>query len=260
MKRAVLILGILLSSRIVMSVEIPAPDTVANPPDAAERSASGLAFVILEDGAGTAHPDPWDQVTVHYTGWTTDGAMFETTRGGDPATFLLNQVIPGWTEGLQLMVQGERRRFWIPVELAYNNQPGRPEGMLVFDIELLAIVDQPQPPGPRPPADALCSSSGLCSVILTEGDGDTHPGQESVVTLHFAGWQAPGVVFHSSRDAGSPITLPVDELIPGWSEGVQLMVQGEERRFWIPENLAYQGQQGMPAGMLVFDIELLEIK
>jgi FKBP-type peptidyl-prolyl cis-trans isomerase len=260
MKRAISGCGLLLCAAVVMGAGIPAPEHVAAPPETAERSASGLAFVVLSDGAGTAHPDPWDKVTVHYTGWTADGAMFETTEGGEPATFSLNQVIPGWTEGLQLMVQGERRRFWIPVTLAYNNQPGRPAGMLVFDIELLDIIDQPKPPGPRPPANATCSPSGLCSVILADGGGTTRPGPGSIVTLHFTGWQAPGVVFHSSRDAGAPITLPVDELIPGWSEGVQLMVAGETRRFWIPQNLAYRGQPGMPSGMLVFDIEVLQIR
>ena len=56
-----------------------------------------------------------------------------------PATFPLNRVIPGWTEGLQLMTTGEKTRFWIPVELAYNNRPGAPAGMLVFDVELISI-------------------------------------------------------------------------------------------------------------------------
>lgn len=58
---------------------------------------------------------------------------------GRTATFPLDRVIPGWTEGLQLMVEGEKTRFWIPVELAYNNQPRKPAGMLVFDVELLKI-------------------------------------------------------------------------------------------------------------------------
>jgi len=79
-------------------------------------------------------------VTVHYTGWTTDGQMFDSSVArGEPAQFGLDQVIPGWTEGLQLMVEGERRRFWIPARLAYEGQPGRPQGVLVFDIELIRI-------------------------------------------------------------------------------------------------------------------------
>jgi peptidylprolyl isomerase len=79
-------------------------------------------------------------VTVHYTGWTTDGEMFDSSvTRGTPATFALDGVIAGWTEGLQLMVEGERRRFWIPESLAYQGQPGSPAGMLVFDVELIKI-------------------------------------------------------------------------------------------------------------------------
>ena len=65
-------------------------------------------------------------------------ALQEQARG-EPATFPLNRVIPGWTEGVQLMVVGEKRRFWIPEELAYKGKPG-PQGTLVFDVELIDIV------------------------------------------------------------------------------------------------------------------------
>jgi len=113
---------------------------VAAPPDDAEKTASGLASKVLQAGTGTEHPTATSRVTVHYTGWTTDGKLFDSSVSrGNPTTFGLNQVIPGWTEGLQLMVEGEKRRFWIPVELAYNNAPGKPKGMLVFDVELIGI-------------------------------------------------------------------------------------------------------------------------
>jgi peptidylprolyl isomerase len=81
-------------------------------------------------------------VTVNYTGWTTDGKMFDSSiPRGEPSTFEVSGVIPGWTEGVQLMVVGEKRRFWIPGALAYDNipDPNAPKGMLVFDIELLAV-------------------------------------------------------------------------------------------------------------------------
>ncbi len=101
---------------------------------------SGLASKVLEPGTGADHPKATSRVTVHYTGWTTDGKMFDSSvTRGQPATFALNQVIPGWTEGLQLMVVGEKRRFWIPEALAYQGQQGAPQGMLVFDVELLEI-------------------------------------------------------------------------------------------------------------------------
>jgi peptidylprolyl isomerase len=66
--------------------------------------------------------------------------MFDSSvTRGEPIDFPLNRVIPGWTEGLQLMVVGETRRFWIPSKLAYDGQPGAPQGMLVFDVELLEV-------------------------------------------------------------------------------------------------------------------------
>ena len=96
--------------------------------------------MVLQPGTGTRHPRPTDRVTVHYTGWTTDGKMFDSSVArGEPSTFSIDGVIPGWSQGLQLMVEGEKRRFWIPESLAYQGQPGQPAGMLVFDVELLRI-------------------------------------------------------------------------------------------------------------------------
>ena len=121
---------------------LPAPDDVAAPPSDSETTDSGLASKVLQAGNGSVHPGPTSNVTVHYTGWTTDGQMFDSSVArGAPATFPLNRVIRGWTEGLQLMVVGEKRRFWIPADLAYgtNPRPGAPQGMLVFDVELLGI-------------------------------------------------------------------------------------------------------------------------
>ena len=121
---------------------IPAPPDVAAVPADAQRSSSGLAWKVLTPGSGTRHPRPNSEVTVHYTGWTTDGQMFDSSvQRGEPIKFGLDQVIRGWTEGLQMMVEGEKRRFWIPAELGYGNSPagGRPAGMLVFDIELIRI-------------------------------------------------------------------------------------------------------------------------
>lgn len=118
---------------------IPPPDVKAAPENA-HRTADGLAYVVLRPGTGVRHPSPFDRVTVHYTGWTTDGKMFDSSvTRGMPATLSLQDVIKGWTEGVPLMVEGERTRFWIPQDLAYKGQAGQPRGMLVFDIELVKI-------------------------------------------------------------------------------------------------------------------------
>ncbi len=104
---------------------IPAPADVAAPPADATVTASGLASRVLEAGTGTTHPGPRSRVLVHYSGWTTDGKMFDSSVSrGEPIAFGLYQVIPGWTEGVQLMVEGEKRRFWIPEALAYGGRPG----------------------------------------------------------------------------------------------------------------------------------------
>ena len=81
-------------------------------------------------------------MTVHYSGWQTNGKLFDSSvLRGQPASFGLGDVIEGWTEGLQLMVVGEKMRFWIPEKLAYKGQAGVPSGMLVFDVELISYRD-----------------------------------------------------------------------------------------------------------------------
>ncbi len=119
---------------------ISAPADVAAAPADATVTPSGLASRLLEAGTGTQHPGPRSRVLVHYSGWTTDGKMFDSSVSrGEPIAFGLYQVIPGWTEGVQLMVEGEKRRLWIPEALAYGGRPGAPAGMLVFDVELIRI-------------------------------------------------------------------------------------------------------------------------
>ena len=128
----------LISHGMLLAVQdLPAPDDVAAPPQDAQKSDSGLSSRVLVKGTGSEHPGPTSTVTVHYTGWTTDGKMFDSSVvRGQTSTFPLNRVIKGWTEGVQFMVVGEKRRFWIPADLAYGEN-GRVPGMLVFDIELV---------------------------------------------------------------------------------------------------------------------------
>ncbi|MCU0305684.1 MAG: FKBP-type peptidyl-prolyl cis-trans isomerase [Thermoanaerobaculales bacterium] len=266
MKKLILFALVSLVAYAVAANPIDAPPDVAAPPADAEVTASGLASKVLAPGTGTVHPEAWDTVTVHYTGWTTDGKMFDSSvQRGQPASFPLNRVVRGWTEGLQLMVVGEKRRFWIPEELAYGGRPGAPQGMLVFDVELIGITEAPDPPATpadvaAPPADAKATPSGLASKVLAAGDGTAHPDPWDIVTVNYTGWTTDGQMFDSSITRGQPASFPLNRVIPGWTEGLQLMVVGESRRLWIPEELAYKGQQGRPQGMLVFDVELLGIE
>ena len=106
-------------------------------------TSSGLQYQVLQPGTGTEHPKASDTVKVHYHGTLLDGTVFDSSvNRGAPISFGLNRVIPGWTEGLQLMVVGEKTRFFIPANLAYGNRSaGKIEGgsLLIFEVELLAI-------------------------------------------------------------------------------------------------------------------------
>lgn len=248
--------------------DLTAPADVAAPPDDATTTPSGLAWKTLTEGSGDT-PSARANVTVHYSGWTTDGKLFDSSRRrGQPASFPLDRVIKGWTEGLQLMKPGESARFWIPAELAYGTNPGggRPGGMLVFDVELLSFVEPPPPPSvpedlKGPPAGAKQTPSGLAWRRLTEPTRGPKPSARDSVTVHYSGWTLDGQMFDSSVVRGQPATFPLNRVIAGWTEGLQLMSQGEKARFWIPADLAYGTNPGggRPGGMLVFDVELLSI-
>src|SRR3954471_12862353 len=154
--------------------DIPPPPDVKAPPADAAKTASGLASKVLTPGKGKEKPIAADSVEVHYTGWTTDGRMFDSSvKRGQPARFPLGNVIKGWTEGLQLMVVGEKRRFWIPANLAYGDPAlgGRPSGMLVFDVELLKVNKPPETPSDvaTVPKAAKKTKSGLAYRVLKKG-------------------------------------------------------------------------------------------
>jgi peptidylprolyl isomerase len=197
--------------------------------------------------------------------------MFDSSvTRGRPASFGVTKVIKGWTEGLQLMAVGEKRRFWIPADLAYGEtprRPGAPAGQLTFDVELLEIIEAPKPP-PVPedvaaaPKTAKKTASGLAYRSLQKGNGTERPKATDRVRVHYTGWTTDGKMFDSSVTRGHPTSFSLDRVIKGWTEGVQLMVEGEKMRIWIPGTLAYGDKPtrpGAPSGMLVFDIELQKI-
>jgi len=245
---------------------LPPPPDVAAPPADAIKTTSGIASKVLSPGTGTDHPSQNDSVKVNYTGWTTDGKMFDSSvqprqpmRKAEPVTLSLGRVIPGWTEGIQLMVVGEKRRFWIPEELAYKGRPGAPAGTLVFDVELLDFT-----PGPKPPADvaaapddAVKAKDGLASKVTQKGTGTVHPKANDGVRVNYSIWQPDGKLLDASKD--KPVMRPVTGFSDGWAEGVQLMVVGEKRTLWIPAALAFPARHGAPPTDLTIVIELLEI-
>lgn len=245
-----------------------------------KTTSSGLQYMELSEGpAGGYSPKAEDIVDVHYVGTLTDGIEFDSSvKRGAAARFPLNQVIPGWTEGVQLMSEGDKFRFFIPPELAYGEAgtPGGPIGpneALIFDVELVKVSS------PERNADAAAkflaqnakkagvktTGSGLQYEVLAEGPaGGKSPSDANKVSVHYEGRLIDGSVFDSSYDRGEPIEFPLANVIPGWTEGVQLMSEGDKFRFYIPPALGY-GESGTPGGpigpneALIFDVELLKV-
>jgi len=189
---------------------------------------------------------------------------------GDPITAPPAKLqIPGWKEGVLLMVKGEKRRLWIPEKLAFGENPpqGAPKGMICMDIEVVDIKEMPKPPEvpsdvAAAPADAEKTASGLASKVIKKGTGTKKPKATDTVEVHYSGWTLDGKMFDSSVSRGQTTSFPLNGVIKGWTEGLQLMVEGEKRRFWIPADLAYGENPGggRPGGMLCFDVELVKIK
>ena len=125
----------------------PARTDFANPPAGAEKTPSGVASQVVRPGNGTAKPTSYDQVRVHYSGWTADGRLFDSSvERKEPAQFPLNGVIPCWTEGVQKIKVGGKAKLVCPSDLAYGDRGSPPVigpgATLVFEVELLEIVKQ----------------------------------------------------------------------------------------------------------------------
>jgi FKBP-type peptidyl-prolyl cis-trans isomerase len=200
-----------------------------------------------------------------------NGTVFDSSvERGESITFALNEVIKGWTEGLQLMPEGSKYKFYIPSELAYGNQEVEnipAQSMLIFEIELLDIEIETTPEANAQflvenatKQGITTTESGLQYEILSLGNGAT-PAATDTVTLHFEGTLIDGYVFDSSLERDKPITFALDQVIAGWSEALQLMPVGSKFRIFVPEQLAY-GKMRIgaiaPHSTLIFELELLD--
>jgi FKBP-type peptidyl-prolyl cis-trans isomerase len=220
---------------------IPPPPDVGVPPRSADRTPSGLATVVLAPGTGTTHPLSYDLVRVRYAGWHKDGKMFGASNPdpwtSDPHEARVNEGgIPGFSEGLKLMVAGERRRMWIPAAIASDAEP-RPD--LVMDVELVQIVPTPRPPpAPEdvgaPPAGARKTYSGLSWRLVSPGDKAGRLADVSNIAVYnVTMWTRSGEVVASSFPKGEPERGTVSELPYPWSEAIQLMRPGDTIRLWF---------------------------
>jgi FKBP-type peptidyl-prolyl cis-trans isomerase len=244
----------------LFAAEKPAPPAdLTNPPADAERHESGLITKKLAEGSGTAKVTGEQIPRVRYTVWKSDGTLVQHVPGSSGLMLPLQKMLPGWAEAVRMMTVGETRRAWVPASLAGGRLK---EGELfVFDTELVGLIDPPVTPPDvaAPPPAATMTDSGLAYLVLRPGTGTVHPKRSSKVVVHYSGWTTDGKRFDSSVLRGEPATFFLTGVIKGWTEGLQLMVEGEKTRFWIPSRLAYGREKGKPQGMLVFDVELLEI-
>jgi peptidylprolyl isomerase len=250
----------------------PPPKDVAAAPAGAQKSPRGMAMVVLRPGTGTRKPLPTEYVEIRYLGWTTSGDLFEGS-GDDTVREDLAQIIPGLADGLGQMVEGEKRRLWIPAALAYGprlNFVNAPRGDMTYDVELLKVITPPAVPADltRPPKDAKKTKSGLVYRVLTKGTGTVHPAADDRAQIRFVQWTAAGKLVGTTylgKDATS--TGPLVRLPPGFREGVRLLTEGGSARLWLPGKLGYgdivPGQEPAPfeppRGPLVIDVDLVKI-
>ncbi|MEO0879417.1 MAG: FKBP-type peptidyl-prolyl cis-trans isomerase [Pseudomonadota bacterium] len=240
---------------------------------------SGLQYIVLTEGdKDGASPAPSDIVDMHFSATFKDGTEFLSSRAqGAAARFPLNEFLPGGIEGVQLMTEGDRYRFFMPPALAFGERgagPVPPNEAVIFDIELLNVLN------PEKNLEAAekfleenakkdgvkVTDSGLQYEVISEGAGDgERPNEASSVKVHYVGTLVNGTEFDSSIARGQPAEFPLNGVISGWTEGLQLMSVGDKFRFFIHPKLAY-GANPRPGGAigpndaLIFEVELLEVK
>jgi FKBP-type peptidyl-prolyl cis-trans isomerase len=240
------------------------PADVAAVPEDAIKTDSGMAYKILRAGEGEGSPGPEDHVVAHFSVWKPDGSLYDSSVLREkPIDFSMDLTVPAFHEAFQMMVVGEKRRLWVPMEMAQLDATSRIDSEMVFDVELLSFAQKPviPPDVSNVPRDAVRTETGLATKILKEGTGSRHPAHGERVVVHYAGWTRNGEMFDASFNYGKPGVFTLGPKMPmGWNEALKMMVVGEKRRIWIPEELAYGGREDRPQGMLVFEVELLEIQ
>jgi len=249
----------------------PVPPDLASPPADAKATRSGAKYLSVKPGTGKDKPRVFDDVTFSMTAWDAEGRMFDTTemKKKPPAKVQPFRQAAPLEEVLTSMVAGERVRFWIDSSKMVTPsapQTSMPLGQHVYEIELVQIDKAPGTPPPtpadvaKPPGDAKKTEKGTFYKVLVAGKGGPKPKPTDTVKVHYTGWTTDGRMFDSSMVRNEPSTFGLGSVIKGWTDGIPLMSVGDKYRFWIPFEMAYKDNPSRPQGMLVFEVELLEIK
>ena len=263
----------------------------ADAPEEFITTESGLKYRFRRKSDGKKPTDK-SLVTCHYRGWLDDGEIFDTSygTGGAPAQFAMNGVVPGWAEGLQLIGEGGMIELEVPSDLGYGKfgMPSTipPNATLHFLVELIHVGEDVKPydktkhegpdhphgpdykPGEAEPDDDTvpegftATASGLKYRITKESKG-RKPKVVNTVKVHYRGKLKNGTVFDESYKRGQPAEFPLSGVIPGWTEGLQLVGEGGTIELIIPGKLGYPNGQPPtipPNATLHFTVELLEVK
>lgn len=258
-----------------------------------KKTASGLEYIQIKANKKGIKADSGLMVEVHYTGYLTNGKIFDSSvERGKPFPFKLciDPLIPGWVEGVKMMRVGEKYRFILPPQLAYGDKGAgnviAPNSTLIFDVELMAVHPKPIPfVDAKKKVTPVKTASGLQYIIVKKNPKGIKADSGKTVEVHYTGYLPAKClqgcytpcphdstyhtgkdIFDSSVERGETFKfkLGVDGLIKGWVEGMYLMRTGEKFRLIIPAALAY-GERGAgssipPNTILTFDIELVSVK
>lgn len=232
----------------------------------AEKTTSGLYYIVEEQGTGEMPKYATDRVKVKYNGYLTNGEVFDESADG--ASFILQYVIPGFAEGLTKFNEGGKGKLLIPAHLAYggSNRDKIPAGsVVIFDIELVYVNYktendlQIQEYLTENEIEAQSSESGLYYVINEPGTG-AYPTTSDNVTVAYKGYFLNGETFDESTLSGASFIL--NNVIEGWKEGITYFNVGSKGTLFVPAHLGYGSLDyyGIPGGsVLIFDIELKSI-
>lgn len=259
------LLGLALALPATAIAPPKAPAPLQAPPPQAVETASGLAYLVLTPGPDPSRFAQGRFIEYRLDAWSADGVnRAHAAEDGPRITTLarLQAEQPGLARALASTPVGETRRWWIRADALRPGYPGMPDQAHVFDLTVIGDTDPSRPPDDLlvPPEDAVRTGSGLVYRVLRAGTGEGHPGPGSLISIHYTGWTRSGRAFDSSVLRDQVAELPLDQLIPGWQEGLRLMRRGDTFRFWIPRELAYGDalDPRLPSGPLVFDVTLFD--